>query len=101
MSPAALGSCRRVTLTCSDGFPVAAPQTQVCRLPLRQGPTRRHPSASVDIGGATRVLILFHQGVEGLDRAVLRGRLRRRGGAGLCAMIEVLDAMGVRRKQRG
>jgi len=33
--------------------PVAAPQTQVCRFPLRQGPTRRHPSASGDIG-ATR-----------------------------------------------
>src|SRR2546425_2635423 len=37
------GSCRRITLTCSGGFPVAAPPTQVYRLPLRQGPIRRHP----------------------------------------------------------
>src|SRR5713226_6561225 len=37
------GSCHRATRTCSDGFPVAAPRTRVCRLPLRPGPARCHP----------------------------------------------------------
>src|SRR5438093_11330090 len=49
------GSCQRATLTCSSGFPVAAPQTQVCRFPLRQGPTRCHPIASGDIGATSEV----------------------------------------------
>src|SRR2546425_390362 len=31
------------TRTCSGGFPVAAPRTRVCRLPLRPGPPRRLP----------------------------------------------------------
>src|SRR2546426_183486 len=43
LPPTAAGSCRRITLTCSDGFPVAAPRTRVYRLPLRQGPMRRPP----------------------------------------------------------
>src|SRR2546425_2604509 len=56
-----------------------------------------------DIGwiGATRVLILFHQGVEGFDRAVLRRHLGRRGGARPCAMIEVPDPVRFGREQRG
>src|SRR2546430_8365898 len=65
--PTARGACRRVTLTCSGGFPVAAPQTQVCRLPLRQGPTRRHPLASGEIG-VTRALFMT---VSGNEEAVL------------------------------
>jgi len=31
------------TLTCSRGFPVAAPKTPVCPAPLRHGPARHHP----------------------------------------------------------
>lgn len=37
LSPAAAGSCQPTAQTCSDGFPVAATQTRVCRLPLRLG----------------------------------------------------------------
>src|SRR5438094_7585964 len=37
------GTCRRITLTCSDLFAVAAPKTRLQVLALRQGPMRRHP----------------------------------------------------------
>src|SRR5207253_4454969 len=37
------GACRRITLTCSDPFGVAAPKTRLHVLPLRQGPMRHHP----------------------------------------------------------
>ena len=42
------GSCRRVTLTCSDGFAVEAPQTRLCRLALRLGPARRRSGFALD-----------------------------------------------------
>src|SRR5205823_6573015 len=37
------GTCRRITLTCSDPFAVAAPKTRLQVLALRQGPMRHHP----------------------------------------------------------
>jgi len=42
-SDSIVGSCRRITLTCSDPFAVAAPKTRLQALPLRQGPMRHHP----------------------------------------------------------
>ena len=59
--PAASGSCLRATLTCSRDFPVAAPQTRVCRAPLRQGPARRHPFASSN-SGVARILTPIYGG---------------------------------------
>ena len=35
-------------VTSSGSSPVAAPQTQACRLPLRPGPIRRHPQERND-----------------------------------------------------
>src|SRR5437016_14188812 len=37
------GTCRRISLMCSDPFAVAAPKTRLQVLPLRQGPMRHHP----------------------------------------------------------
>jgi hypothetical protein len=69
--PAASGSCLRATgapvalqmqrVTSSRDFPVAAPQTRVCRAPLRQGPARRHPFASSN-SGVARILTPIYGG---------------------------------------
>ena len=59
------GTCRRATLTCSGVFPVEAPMTRVCRLPLRQGPTRRHPQEINPAQGASLTCRLINFGEGG------------------------------------
>src|SRR5438309_8278909 len=58
-----VGTCRRITLTCSGPFAVAAPTTRLKALPLRQGPMRRHPLLSVrnvaDLFSAHKLFKIF------------------------------------------